>query len=156
MGIDQDFPISRTQARVLVIGLVVMSAIGVAVFGGFIPGLKVSPSGPATVLVQGESYYYTTVMISLPQPFSNTSTPTVTVFHNVTFALWFIHWDWVTGALVQGNGTESNGTVYAFVLGVTGFPLQNDTLFLSPDHWFGAFWPGLSASGSSVRLLVHT
>jgi len=155
MGIDQDFPISRAQLKVLVIGLVTMSAIGAAVFGGFVPGLRVNPSGPQTIVVDGQPYYYTTVMIALPAPLANSSLPTVAVFHNVTFAMWFIHWGFVTGALVEGNGTETNGTVYPFVLGVSGFPPQNNTLFLSPDHLFGVSWPGLLQSGSSVTLLVH-
>jgi hypothetical protein len=155
MGIEQDVPIARGQLRALVIGLVTLSAIGAALFGGFIPGIHLNPSEPATMVVDGEPYYYATWTLSLPSLFANSSLPSVTVFHNVTFAAWFVHWNWVSGALVQGNGTEANGTVYPFLLGTGGFPPQNQTLFLSPDRLFGAFWPGLAQSGSSVRLLVH-
>jgi hypothetical protein len=155
MGIEQDFPMSRTQLTVLVTGLVAMSAVGVAFFGGFFPGVKPTFAGPPTVVVKGEPYYYTELSLHLPNFLANASLPASATFHNVTFELWFIDWDWTTGALVQGNGTEANGTTYSFVLGTSAAHPSNATLFLSPDLDFGAYWPGLAQSGDSVQLLVR-
>jgi len=155
MGIDQDFPTTRTQAKVLIVGLVVMGAFGAALFGGAIPGLKPNYSERTSLVLDGERYYFTVVSLSMPGLFLNSTAPESFAFHNVTFALWVSNWNVVGGGLVRGNGTEANGTVYAFVLGESASPPVNTTLFLSPDRAFAVYWPGGPLGGNSERLMVH-
>lgn len=151
----QDFPMTRTQAKVLIVGLVVMGAFGIALFGGAIPGLKPNYSEPSTLTLNGEQYYYETVFLSTPLFPLNTSSPQPTIFHNVTFELWVSNWYGYMGGLVRGNGTETNGTTYAFVLGESSIPPVNTTLFISPDREFAVAWPGGILGGSGVRLMVQ-
>ncbi len=144
-----------TQGKALIVGLLVMGAFGAALFGGAIPGLKPNYSEPNVVVVGGESYDFTTVGLTTPTlPLDHTS-PQSFAFHNVTFALWVTHWYSLSGGLVYGNGTEPNGTVYAFVLGESTSPPVNTTLFVSPDREFAVYWPGGLLSGSSVNLMVR-
>jgi hypothetical protein len=156
MGIDRDFPMTGTQAKALIVGLLAMGAFGAALFGGVIPGLKPNYAEPTVVEVNGESYYFTTVSLTAPGFFQNTTSPQSFAFHNVTFALWVSNWYSPLDRLVQGNGTESNGTVYSFVLGESATPPVNTTLYVSPDRWFAVYWPGGPLAGSSVELMVHT
>lgn len=157
MALDQDFPITRTQAKVLVIGLLVMGAFGAALFGGALPGLRPNYSEPNVIVVEGQSYFFTVVTVPTPALLSNLnySSPQSFAFRNVTFALWVSNWGSFLGGLVRGNGTEPNGTVYPFVLGESVVPPVNTTLFLSPDRLFAVYWPGGPLGGSSVRLMVH-
>jgi len=155
MGMDQDFPMSPTQAKVLVVGLVVMLAVGFALFGGFVPGMKPNYAPPATLMVNGAPYYYTTVSLNLPSIINNTTTPQAFTFHNVTFQLWLTNWYSPTGGLVRGNGTERNGSVASFVLGTSEHPPVSTSLFVSPDRAFAVYWEGGVFAGTSVRLMVH-
>jgi len=152
---DQDFPLSRTQAKVLLVGLVVMGIFGVALFGGLIPGLKPNYTLPATVSLNGEPYYYTTVELDWPTLLSNTTAPQVFLFHNVSFWLWLTNWGSLTGALVNGNGTEPNGTEFSFVLGAAISPIANTSLFISPDHAFAVSYRGGLLAGPWVELMVR-
>lgn len=156
MSIDDDFPMSKNQVRVLVIGLVAMAAFGAALFGGFLPGLKPNYTPPSTVTVNGEPYYYTTVAMNQPALFSNTTLPQSFSFRNTTFVLWFTNWGAPAGALLHGNGTESSGTVSSFILGETAEPPSEATLYVSPDRTFAVSWPGGPLGGVWVRLMVHT
>ncbi|HEY1198941.1 MAG TPA: hypothetical protein VGG32_09520 [Thermoplasmata archaeon] len=155
MGMDQDFPITGTQVKVLLVGLLVMGAFGAALFGGTIPGLKPNYSQPNFLVVGGEPYYFTTLSLAMPNLFLNYTLPQSFTFHNVTFALWVSGWGLFSGGLVHGNGTEADGTVYAFVLGESTTPPVNTTLFLSPDRLFAVYWLGGLLGGTSVRLMVH-
>lgn len=155
MGIDQDFPMTGTQAKILVVGLVVMAVFGAALFGGAIPGLKPNYTEPSTILVEGEPYYFTSVSLTPPGLLSNHTLPQPYTFHNVTFELWVTNWGSLRGGLVHGNGTEANGTSYPFLLGESVSPPVNTTLFVSPDRLFGAYWPGGLLGGTSVLLMVH-
>jgi len=152
---DQDFPMTGAQGKALIVGLLVMVAFGAALFGGAIPGLKPTYSEPNVVVIRGEPYDFTAVSLATPSlPLDHTS-PQSFAFHNVTFALWVSQWYSLSGGLVYGNGTESNGTVYAFILGESASPPVNTTLFVSPDHEFATYWPGGPLSGSSVNLMVR-
>lgn len=146
---------SKNQVRVLVIGLVVMSAFGAALFGGLLPGLKPNYAAPPTLTVDGEQYYYATVAMNPPALFSNSTLPQSFSFHNLTFALWFTNWFASTGALVHGNGTEPNGTVSSFILGYAQYPPHNTTLYVSPDREFAVYWPGGLLGGVWIRLMVR-
>ncbi len=155
MRIDQDYPITGTQAKALIIGLVVMGAFGAALFGGAIPGLRPNYTQPTTLLLEGEPYYFTLVSLTFPAFLLNYSLPESFAFHNVTFVLWVSNWNSFSGGLVHGNGTEPNGTVYSFVLGESVNPPLNTTLFLSSDRLFAVYWPGGLLGGTSVRLMVR-
>ena len=152
---DKDFPMTSTQAKALLLGLVILGGFGVALFGGAIPGLKPNYVAPAVVTVEGQSYFDTTVTLSNPLYPLNHSAPQSVVFHNVSFRLWVTNWYAFTGGLVRGNGTEANGTFYSFVLGESWSPPVNSTLYLSPDRLFGAAWSGGPLAGSWVQLFVH-
>jgi hypothetical protein len=155
MGMDRDFPITAAQAKVLIVGLLVLGGFGAALFGGFIPGLKPNYSAPNILVLDGERYYFTTYFLSTPLYPTNFTAPESVSFHNVSFAFWVSNWFGPTGGLVHGNGTETNGTVYSFVLGMTSNPPVNTTLFLSPDRWFAVYWSGGILAGSWVHLMVH-
>lgn len=146
---------SRTQVKVLIVGLVVMGVFGVALFGGVLPGLKPNYSFPATVSVDGEPYYYTSVALNWPGFLSNFTAPQPYIFHNVSFWLWMTNWGAPMGALVHGNGTEPNGTVSSFVLGESVVPPVNTTFYLSPDRAFAVSWSGGLFGGPWVRLMVR-
>ena len=155
MSLDKDYPMSRTQARVLVVGLVTMAVIGGLLFGGIIPGLKPNYSEPATVTIGGESYYYTQVKLQSPALFSNSTTPQAFLFHNISFFLWVTNWNSFTGGLVWGNGTEPNGTVSHFVLGQSKNPPVDVDFYVAPDRAFAVSWPGGWFAGTTVRLMVR-
>jgi hypothetical protein len=150
---DHDYPMSRQAVGVLVVGLVVMVAIGIALFGGFVPGIHPNLTAPAVVTVQGHQYYTEPTPLHIPL-FTNSSGPWNVTFHNVTFELWVTNWYSATGGIVHGHGTELNGTTDSFVL---GGPIPNGTrvsLYLSPDLEWGASWVGGVAGGFSAQLLV--
>jgi hypothetical protein len=153
---DHDYPMTRTQVKVLVVGLVVMGGIGVALFGGAIPGLKPNFSQLNVVTVDGVQYDFALVYLSYPNLASSTSSPEAFVYGNVTFELWVTNWNGPSGGLVHGNGTEKNGTVYSFVLGEPLNSSVTSTLFISPDREFGAYWAGGPFGGPLVHLLVRS
>lgn len=144
---------TRRQATVLVVGLVIMAGFGIALFGGAIPGLKPNYGAPNILVLDGDRYYFTTVFLSVGF-LANSSLPQSELFENVTFSLWVSQWNSFEGGLVHGNGTESNGTVYPFVLGSSTNPPENTTLFISPDRLFAVYWPGGPFAGFWVRLMV--
>lgn len=146
---------TRTQTKVLVIGLVVMVVFGAALFGGLIPGLKPNYAGTDVTELNGVQYYFTVVYLLTPFYPANQTAPQPFVFHNVTFLLWVTNWFGFTGGLVRGNGTESNGTAYSFVLGESYNPRVNASLFISPDREFAVYWPTGVLGGPGVRLMVR-
>jgi len=155
MSLDRDYPLSRTQGRVLLVGLVVMMAFGAALFGGLIPGLKPNYAPPSTITVDGEPYYYTYVVLNFPAIFSNHTSPQSFAFHNVSFLLWVTNWYDPSGGLVHGNGTEPNGSVYSFVLGRSSIPPLNVSLYISPDRLFAVYWSAGVLGGPWVTLMVR-
>lgn len=146
---------SRTQVRVLVVGLVIMAVIGGLLFGGVLPGLKPNYSEPTTVTIGGEAYYYTLVKLRAPALLSNSTTPQSFLFHNISFFLWVTNWNSFSGGLVWGNGTEPNGTVSNFVLGMSVNPPVDSELYVAPDRAFAVSWPGGWFGGTTVRLMVR-
>jgi len=155
MGMDKDFPITTAQVKALIVGLLVMGGFGAALFGGAIPGLKPNYSEPNILVLNGERYYFTTFFLSTPTYPSNQTAPQSVTFYDVNFTLWVSNWFAFTGGLVHGNGTETNGTVYSFVLGQSSIPPANSTLFVSPDSVFAIYWAGGPLAGSWVHLMVH-
>jgi len=153
MVLDRDYPMTGRQARVLVVGLVVMSALGIALFGGLIPGVKPNFSAPATVSIDGHLYYAEPTLLHYPLV-GNATVPWNVTFHNVTFQLAMTDWSFLSGGIVRGTGTEANGTHYGFLLGI----LPNGsrpTLYISPDGGFGAAWDGGWLAPVTVLLLVE-
>ena len=146
---------SRTQVRVLVVGLVIMGVFGGLLFGGVLPGLKPNYSEPSTVTIAGEAYYFTLVQLRTPNLLSYSTSPELFLFHNVSFSLWVTNWYSLSGGLVHGNGTEPNGTVASFVLGISANPPVDSQLFVAPDRGFAVSWPGGVLAGSTVRLMVR-
>ena len=155
MGIDQDFPMSSAQVKVLIVGLLVMGGFGAALFGGVIPGLKPNYATPSITTLDGEPYYYTTVALNWPGALSNSTAPQPFAFHNVSFWLWVTNWGAPTGMFVHGNGTEPNGTTFSFVLGESVAPAGNATLYISPDHVFAVAYRGGVFAGPWVQLMVR-
>lgn len=156
MSLERDYPMSRTQVRILVVGLVVLGIFGGLLFGGVLPGLKPNYSEPSTVTIGGEAYYFAMVKLQTPSLFSNATSPERFAFHNISFFLWVTNWDSFSGGLVHGNGTEPNGNVSAFVLGLSSSPPVDSQLFISPDRVFAVSWPGGLLGGSTVRLMVRS
>jgi len=152
---DKDFPMTGTQLKALLIGLVVMGGFGMALFSGVVPGFKPTWASPAVISLDNGSYYHTTFDLTTPLPLANSSSSPPFVFHNVTFNLRVSNWYALTGGLVYGNGTEANGTAYPFVLGESPRPVVHTTLYFSPDGEFGVAWPGGLLGGSWVQLYVR-
>lgn len=155
MGIEGDFPMTRTQTRVLVVGLVVMASVGLALFGGWIPGIQPGSSAPSTVVIDGQTYFDEAVSLPAPFLFANTTVPQSFHFHNVTFWFWVTNWYSVSGAELHGNGTELNGTAQAFTLGLPEQPGENNTTYLSPDRVFGVSWEGSLFYENLVQIFVR-
>jgi hypothetical protein len=153
MVLERDYPMTPLQMRALVIGLVVMSAIGIALFGGFIPGEKPNYSAPTTATIDGRLYFAEPTLLHYPL-LGNATSPWNVTFHNVTFQLQMTGWYYLTGGILRGTGSEPNGTHYSFLLGL----LPNGsrpTFFLSPDGVFGAAWGGGWLGPATVLLLVE-
>jgi hypothetical protein len=132
------------------VALVAMGIFGVALFGGFVPGLRPNYSEPTTIEVNGLSYYWTEYHFPWPLPPANTTTPTLQIFHNISFQVWVTNWYSGAGGIVNGNGTEPNGTTYGFRLGGSSLGSNESGLFISPDKFLGAAWSGQAF----VELLV--
>ncbi len=154
MALDRDFPMTLTQVRVLVVGLAAMAAIGIALFGGFLPGLRPNYSAADITTVAGHRYYVESSLLSTPV-FANSTAPWNVTFHNVTFELRLTNWYSLQGGIVHGNGTEANGTRYAFTLGELLPNGSRSTFFLSPDLIFAASWTGGWFGGPTIGLLVE-
>lgn len=146
---------SRRELKVLAVGLAVMAAAGIALFGGFLPGVKPQFGLSGVVRVDGESYYSELTPLKIPL-LVNWTTPWNVTFENVTFELWLTNWYSPLGGLVHGTGTEPGGTAYPFVLGVNPTNDSRTILYLSPDGAFGADWAGGAFGGFFVQLLVRT
>ena len=153
--LDRDYPMTRRQVRVLAVGLAVMVGIGLALFGGLIPGLKPNYQEPTVVVVAGHEYFVEIVPLHVPF-LTNTSAPWNVSFRNVSFELQLANWYSNTGGWVEGIGTESNGTHYPFVLGEVFPNGTRATLYVSPDSVFGASYLGGWLGGVVIHLLVET
>jgi hypothetical protein len=135
-------PMTPRETRVLVVAFVACLCVGVVLFSGWVPGFRPNYTEPATVVLQGHTYYWTDTGVPYPTPPVNQSQPVVTLFHNVTFHLWVTGWYETVQGLVHGNASLPNGTVYWFVLGGPAYEANRSTLYLSPDFAFGASWNG--------------
>lgn len=140
-GMDRDFPMTRTQRQLLVIGFAVMIAAGIVLFGGFLPGLKPSLATTGLATIQGHSYHFEYSAAQYPL-LRNVSNPWNVTFYNVTFELWLTHLYSITGPELHGIGTEPNGTAYTFALGQILPNGARATFFLSPDLVFAVGWTG--------------
>lgn len=143
-------PTSRREAVITVAALVIAASFGLALFGGWIPGLKPNYTVPSTVTVEGHAYYWTDYSLTFPPPLLNYTVPSSMTFHNVTFQVWVTGWYQPVSGYVRGNATEPNATTFSFVLGGPADVPGRQTLFLSPDHELGAAWNGQAF----VELLV--
>jgi hypothetical protein len=128
-----------------VVGVIAVYAVaiafGVALFSGSIPGLPGHIT--SNVKLDGHEYYSELYWIGFPQAANNSTTPAPVHFHNVTFWVWLTGWDSPQGAYVHGNGTETNGTSFPFVLGGMLSNVSRATLYVSPDARFAAAWSGM-------------
>ena len=154
IGIDRDFPMTRTQRRLLLAGIAVWAVAAVLLFGGFLTGVKPSFSNSGLATIEGRSYHFENTLLH-PPLYTNTTSPWNVTLFNVTFELWLTQWYSMTGGVLNGVGTEPNGTAYAFALGA---PLPNGTrvtLYLSPDLLFGVAWTGGWLAGAYAQLYVR-
>lgn len=131
-----------------------MAVVGIALFGGLIPGLRPNYSAPATTTIAGHLYYVDSSPLLVPF-FSNSTSPWNVTFHNVTFELRLTNWYSTNGGIVHGNGTEANGTRYAFALGERLPNGSRPALFVSPDSVFAAAWTGGWFGSLSIGLMVE-
>jgi hypothetical protein len=150
---DRDFPMSRRDVGILVVGLVILMAVGIALFGGLLPGIHPNLAIPDVVTVQGHQFYVEVSPLHVPF-FANQTSPWNVTFRNVTFRLWLTNWYSATGGVVHGVGTEPNGTSAAFTLGAALPNGSRVSLYLAPDFGWGVWWTGGFAGGYSVQLLV--
>jgi hypothetical protein len=154
MVLDRDYPFSSLQLKILAVSFAACIAFGFALFGGFIPGLRPSPSGPLETSIDGRPYYLEVVPISVPW-FANSSAPWNVTFHNVTFELRATHWYSGGGGWIVGNGTERNGSRSTFALGGYGQNGTRATLYLSPDRVFAVSWVGGVFAGATLQVMVE-
>ncbi|MGB6500467.1 MAG: hypothetical protein WBG19_03570 [Thermoplasmata archaeon] len=139
---DRDFALSSRDIRLTFSALVVSGIVGLLLFGGVLPGLRPDFTPPATVTVDGQSYYWTAFTVPLPLPFSEVSGHVSVAFHNVTFWAWITNWSIVGGEYLHGNASEPNGSVYPFVMG--GFPAQTNWTdqYVTPGALIVIQWTG--------------
>lgn len=142
----------RREAKILVVGLVAMAVFGVALFGGYLPGLKPNYTAPGVVTLNGQAYYVQYTALKIPF-FANTTAPWNESFRNVTFTLWLTDWYSIPGGIVHGIGTEANGSAHGFTLG-TASNGTRPVLYMSPDGEWGAAWTGGWFGGLVIQLLV--
>ena len=145
---------TRTQLRVLLAGMAVFVVVGILLFGGFLTGVKPDFSTTGLTTINGQAYHFESSPLQTPT-FSNMTHPWNVTFFNVTFELWLTNWYSMSGGVLNGIGTEPNGTAYPFVLGAV---LPNDTrttFYLSPDLFFGVAWAGGWFGGRSAGLYVR-
>ena len=77
-----------------------------------------------------------------PLPGSPRTSPSTVLFHNVTFRTWVTNWSIFGGAYFRGNATETNGTVYSFVLGGPPFAPGRTEEYVAPGGAVAAEWTG--------------
>ena len=154
MVLERDYPMTRTQGRILVIGFAIMIAAGIVLFGGLIPGVKPNFAPPSTASIEGHEY--DTALTPLHVPVTTNSTgPWNVSYHRVVFELWLSDWYSFTGGIVHGSGVEANGTSYPFELGQTSANGSRVQLYISPDWVFGVAWVGGIFGGFNARLFVE-
>ncbi len=155
VGIAEEFSLTRRQVRVLAVGLAVMAAVGVALFGGLIPGLAPNYSAPLVTTIAGHQYDELVVPLH-PPPTSNAGPVWNVSFRNVTFELQLTDWYSSAGGIVLGKGIELDGSNYSFELGQM-YPNGSRTmLYVSPDAIFGASFVGGWIGGLTLTLLVQS
>jgi hypothetical protein len=154
MVLDRDYPVSSLQLKILAVSFAACIVFGFALFGGFLPGLRPSSSGAPETSIEGRPYYLDVVPIAVPW-FANASAPWNVTFHNVTFDLRATHWYSGGGGWIVGNGTETNGSRFSFVLGGYGSNGTRTTLYLSPDLVFGVSWVGGIFAGATLQVMVE-
>ncbi len=135
-------PMGRREVVAMVLALGIGGMVGIALFAGYIPGLKANSTLPSTVTIDGRSYYWTDASLPFPIFPANTSSPVQTTFHNVTFHLWVTGWYQTVLGFLHGNASTINGTVYGFVLGGPTTLPGRTTEFLAPGDAWGAYWNG--------------
>ncbi len=132
---DQDFPMSRRQGQVLVVGLVAMAVVGVALFGGWIPG--VHPGAGGSVLTyQGRPYFWTFLTVPYPLWPANTSGPVNYTFHGAALALGTKNWYALGGGELVGTIAPENATPTNFTLTAAAPTAE------SPNATVVLEWPG--------------
>jgi hypothetical protein len=138
-GIPRPPPKPRRVAMVVAVYALAIG-FGVALYTGSLPGL----GGQFSTYTKYDGHEYYTDYVSVPEPSfgQNSTAPASLAFENVTFWYWVTGWGVWADTLVHGNGTEANGTTYAFALGNPSMNESHTTTFFSPDGHFGAWWDG--------------
>ncbi len=154
MVMDRDYPMTRRQVTVMVAGLLIMTGIGIALFGGYLPGIHPKFSTVGLADLAGHQYHVFQTFLHVPL-WTNYSAPWNVTFDNISFVLWVTNWYSPQGAVVHGMGSEPNGTSYLFAVGNLLPNGTRVTLYLSPDYEFGAYWVGGFAAPPWVQLLVQ-
>jgi hypothetical protein len=149
---DRDYPMTSGQLRATAVGLLVAGIVGVALFGGYLPGLHPNYANLDVVTVDGTPYYWEAIVVPTPLPDGmNYTAPMAFPFHNVTFWLWVTDWDSAQGGLLHGNASVENGSQYAFELAGFGLSLRPASDYFSPDGEVGASWSGGPLADLYVR-----
>jgi hypothetical protein len=150
---DKDVPMTPRDVKFLIVGLAVMVVVGIALFGGLLPGIHPNYTAPLVVTYQGHQFYAEVTPLHIPI-FVNNSSPWNVTFRNVTFEIWLTNWYSGTGGIVNGIGTEMNGTSSPFSLGSQLPNGSRLTVYVAPDYGWGAAWTGGAFGGFAVQLLV--
>ncbi len=133
---DRDYPMTRRQVKVLVVGLVAMAVFWTALFGGLIPGLHPNYASPPIATYDGRPYYWEALQAPYPLWPTNSTSPTNATFHNATVSIRAIDWYDVGGGRLVGNVTTPNGSVYPYVLAAFA------PTFTTPGGEVVLDWPG--------------
>ena len=134
-------PPSRRREAATIAVFAAAIAFGVALFSGSLPGLGMGV-GPSTATLNGRQYYSEVYSLPFPDLGNNSTPPASVLFHNVTFWTWQTGWGSPLGRFVHGNGTEANGSSYAFLLGGMLSDANRTYLYVSPDGEFAVSWGG--------------
>lgn len=137
--LDQEFPMTRRQAKSTVLALLVGGIVGVAVFGGIVPGLHPSYAAPEFVSLNGHQYHWTEILVPAALPGTNGSMPISRAVHNTTFWIW-VYIDHGDRTWLAGNATITGGGFYNFSIGGQLWPTMRPAQYISPDSQVAVVW----------------
>ncbi len=140
--LDRDHPITARQRTLTVGALLVGGAVGIALFGGLIPGLRPNFTPPEFQTFEGRSYYWTQVLVPAPPLGANASVNETATVHNTTFQYWSEAQLAGTLTYLKGVANVPHGSSYPFVVGGGLVPAERTTQYVSADHEVAVLWMG--------------
>jgi hypothetical protein len=136
----RELPTSPRERKATALALVAGAAIGIALFGGYVPGIHPTFTSPAVITFDGKLYYWKEIGVPLPVVLSNSSPSEKIAVHNATFEVYTIGWLSGGGSYLAGNATLDSGVTYPFSVGGSVASPDHTTQYVSPDGEIAVVW----------------